>query len=110
MKIESNKGNVPTQVKDAPRAASTTGVGTPKAGVGAYAAAGGENVAINPLATRLAALEQSVGSNVEFDAAKVEAIKQAIAEGRFKIDSDAVAGKLLAAVKEFVLAAPSGQE
>ena len=34
--------------------------------------------------------------------ARIEAVKQAIAEGRFHIDSDVVADKLLATVRELL--------
>jgi len=39
-----------------------------------------------------------------FDAAKVEQIKQAIAEGRFTINADAIADRLIASAKELIKA------
>ena len=37
------------------------------------------------------------------DSARVESVKQAISEGRFRIDSDVVADKLLATVREYLV-------
>jgi negative regulator of flagellin synthesis FlgM len=42
------------------------------------------------------------------DTARVEAIKLAISEGRFRIDSDMVADKLLTTVREFLVAQQPG--
>ena len=38
----------------------------------------------------------------EFDAAKVQAIKQAMREGRFQVNADAVADRLLESVRELL--------
>jgi negative regulator of flagellin synthesis FlgM len=70
-------------------------------------AAGGasttDKVDITSLSTQLHALESSLADVGVVDAARVDAIKQAISEGRFKIDSDVVADKLLTSVKELLL-------
>lgn len=60
-----------------------------------------ESVSINPLAAKLQAMEAG-GSTATFDADKVSAIRQAIAEGKFSIRADAIADKLVASVQELL--------
>ena len=48
----------------------------------------------------MAQLESRFGG--EFDAKKVEQVRAAIAEGRFKVNAEAVADKLLASVGELL--------
>ena len=62
-----------------------------------------EKVDINPLSSQLQALESSLDKVSVVDAGRVEAIKQAISEGRFKVNADVVADRLLSTVKEMVL-------
>ncbi len=57
----------------------------------------------SPLSSRLHALESSLEKVQVVDSARVKAIKQAISEGRFRVNSDVVADRLLTAVKELVL-------
>jgi negative regulator of flagellin synthesis FlgM len=49
---------------------------------------------------------QAMGSNLDvgtpMDSAKVEAIKQAISEGRFKINPEMIADRLLSSVKDLL--------
>ncbi len=45
---------------------------------------------------------QTSGAEEVFDAAKVDAIKQAIAEGRFTINADAIAERLITSAKELL--------
>jgi negative regulator of flagellin synthesis FlgM len=77
---------------------ATTGAaersGTAKAGTPAPASQG-DRVQLSSLSTQLHALESSLGA--EFDRARVEAIKEAIREGRLAIDPQAIADKMLAA-------------
>ncbi len=51
---------------------------------------------------QLQALDSKMESVPVVDAAKVEAIKQAIAEGRFAINAGAIADSLIATAKELV--------
>lgn len=60
-----------------------------------------ESVSINPLAAQLQAMETG-SSGTTFDADKVSAIRQAIAEGKFPIRADAIADKLVASVQELL--------
>lgn len=59
-----------------------------------------ERVQVSDLAARLSQLESQFGG--EFDAKKVEEVRNAISEGRFKVNSDAVAEKLLSSVAELL--------
>lgn len=62
-----------------------------------------DKVDINPLSSQLQALETSLEQVEVVDTARVDAIKQAISEGRFKVNPDAIADRLIATVKEMVL-------
>lgn len=59
-------------------------------------------VAISPLSTRLHQIEASLGNEPVANAQRVAEIKQAIAEGRFKIDAERIADGLLASVREML--------
>ena len=54
---------------------------------------------LSPVASTLAALEPELRAP-EFDEAKVEAIKQAMREGKFEVDASRVADKLIASVQD----------
>jgi negative regulator of flagellin synthesis FlgM len=62
-----------------------------------------EKVEIGSLSSQLQALESSLDNVQVVDTARVEAIKQAISEGRFRVNPDVVADRLLTTVKELVL-------
>ena len=62
-----------------------------------------DKVEINSLSVQLAQLEKVLNDLSIVDSTRVEAIKQAISEGRFRIDSDVVADKLLATVREYLV-------
>jgi negative regulator of flagellin synthesis FlgM len=59
-----------------------------------------EKVQLSDLASKMVQLESRFGG--EFDAKKVEEVRNAIAEGRFKVNADAVADRLLASVGELL--------
>lgn len=61
-----------------------------------------DRVEINSVSAQLVQLERLLSDLSIVDSARVETIKQAITEGRFRIDSDVVADKLLASVREFL--------
>lgn len=60
-----------------------------------------ERVQLSNLASRLNQLEAQFGAS-DIDAKKVEEVRNAIAEGRFKVNADAVADKLLNSVAELL--------
>lgn len=100
MKIDNSvKPAAPTKVGST--TAKKTGGGT--AAKGASSSASREKVDINPLSSQLQALESSLEQVSVVDTAKVESIKQAISEGRFRVDPDVIADRLIETVKEMVL-------
>ncbi len=66
--------------------------------------AGNDNVttaSLSPVASTLAALEPELRAP-QFDAAKVEQIKQAMREGKFEVNASLVADKLIASVQDML--------
>ena len=61
-----------------------------------------DKVEITSLSAQLAQLEKALNEVGVVDSARVDAIKQAISEGRFRVDSEVVADKLLQSVREFL--------
>lgn len=59
-------------------------------------------VNINPLASQLQSLETRLAQQPVVDAQRVSEIQQAIREGRFNINPEAIADKLVASVKELL--------
>lgn len=60
-----------------------------------------EKVQLSDLAARLAQLETQFGAG-DFDAKKVEEVRNAIAEGRFQVNAEAIADKLLGSVADLL--------
>ena len=60
------------------------------------------DVKLSPLAEQLKAIEGQLAGGEVFDAGKVAEIKQAIAEGRFQINPNAIAERLLQTVQELL--------
>ncbi|AVS81405.1 MULTISPECIES: flagellar biosynthesis anti-sigma factor FlgM [Paracidovorax] len=52
------------------------------------------------------ALDPSLRSSADFDANKVKAVRAAIDKGTFKVDADAIAGKLLSNAQEIIAHSP----
>lgn len=61
-----------------------------------------DNVHLSPLSSQLQAIESNLANNGVVDTARVEEIKQAISDGRFKVNPEAVADRLLETVKELI--------
>jgi len=57
---------------------------------------GADRVELSPLSAQIAALESSLSAEPVFDRARVEAIKQAIVDGRLNVDAEVVADKMIA--------------
>lgn len=91
-----------------PTASNKVGQATTKSGGGAAKTtraktSSDEKVEIGSLSSQLQALESGLDNVQVVDTARVEAIKQAISEGRFRVNPDVVADRLLTTVKELVL-------
>lgn len=65
-------------------------------------AAAGESVQLSPLSVQLQAAESAMANTPVVDVARVEEIKQAISEGRFKVNSEVVADRLLETAKDLI--------
>ena len=63
---------------------------------------GGDRVQLSPLSSQLQAIESSMADTPVVDSARVAEIRQAIAEGRFKVNPDAVADHLLQTARELL--------
>lgn len=63
---------------------------------------GGDRVQLSPLSSQLQAIESSMADTPVVDSARVAEIRQAIAEGRFKVNPDAVANHLLQTARELL--------
>jgi len=60
-------------------------------------------VDITSLSSQLQSLESRIADVSVVDTAKVESIKQAITEGRFEVNSEVVADRLISSVREYLL-------
>lgn len=60
------------------------------------------SVSLGSTAAQLHSMESSMANTPVVNAAKVAEIKQAIAEGRFKVNSEAVADRLLDTVRDLI--------
>lgn len=60
------------------------------------------NVTLSPLSAKLQSLEAKVAASSVFDAEKVDAIKSAIAGGKFNVNSEKVADGLIETVKDLL--------
>jgi negative regulator of flagellin synthesis FlgM len=60
------------------------------------------NVRISDLSARLAGAEANISAGAPFDVKKVEDIKAAITGGKFRVNPEAVADKLIAHVQEML--------
>jgi negative regulator of flagellin synthesis FlgM len=70
---------------------------------GPTSSARSDKVDLSEGSSLLQRVEEALNNVAVVDAAQVDAIKQAISEGRFRVDSGVVADKLLAAVREHLL-------
>ncbi|MDR1661132.1 MAG: flagellar biosynthesis anti-sigma factor FlgM [Azoarcus sp.] len=62
----------------------------------------GESVQLSPLASALQKAETALAETPELDTKRVEEIKQAIRDGRFRVDANRIADGLIADVREML--------
>jgi len=85
-------------ISSSPASAGTRGT---KGSAGA-ASGGGDSVQFSSRALQLQAMDASMANTPVVDSARVAEIKQAIADGVFKVNPDAVADKLLQTARELL--------
>jgi negative regulator of flagellin synthesis FlgM len=64
----------------------------------------GASVQLSPLAAQLQEIEARMDTEKEVDSKRVAEIKQAMADGSFKVDSEVVADRLLKGTRDFLRA------
>lgn len=107
MKVESSSpdsyiGSVaggPNKAAERPNAGAEAAAASGAAAAAAQAPAGGVTVTLSSSASQ--ALSSGGGNDV-FNAEKVEAMKQAIADGSFKVNAEAIADKMLSNAAEML--------
>ncbi len=96
MKIDSS-------IKSVGTGAVSGGANRPGKGAASTANSGGsDRVQLSPLSTQLQAIESSMADTPVVDSARVAEIRQAIADGRFKVNPDVVADHLLQTARELL--------
>lgn len=96
MKIDSSAGPVggPPSGESRPRVAKSTSGSAP--------APSGDKVELSSLSSRMQEVEAVLANVPVIDADRVAEIKQAIAEGRFKVDAGKVADGLVESVRQML--------
>jgi negative regulator of flagellin synthesis FlgM len=93
---------IDNSIKPAGSSPVSGGARSGKAAPSAPKSGGGESVQLSPLSSQLQAIEGSMADTPVVDSARVAEIKQAIAEGRFKVNPDVVADHLLQTARELL--------
>lgn len=98
MKIDKSTNALPSAIGDGTPRAANKG----KAESSAAPQQGGTSVSLGSTAAQLHSMESSMAGTPVVDSAKVAEIKQAISEGRFKVNSEVVADRLLQTVRDLI--------
>ena len=64
--------------------------------------ASSDSVQLSPLATLMKRAESAISNSPDIDQKRVDEIRQAITEGRFKIDSSRIADGLISSVRDML--------
>ena len=100
MKIDGNLRSIQSgQVSEGQARSTKASTAGANAGTGS-----GPRVELSPLGSQLAGIEASLADVPVVDTHRVEEIKLAISEGRFKVNPDVIADKLLETVRELIQA------
>jgi negative regulator of flagellin synthesis FlgM len=95
--------NVDNSFKPVGSAAGSSGGARPGKNTTAAASSGdADSVQLSPLASQMQAIEAGMANTPVVDVAHVAAIRQAIADGLFKVNPDVVADHLLATARELL--------
>lgn len=100
MKIDNNVRSLQSgTVSELP---GKTGRSGPATGGGEAAGGAGPRVELSSLGSQLSNIEASLADVPVVDSQRVEEIKTAIAEGRFKVNPELIADRLLQTVQELI--------
>lgn len=99
MKINDSKKNTSLPLG---QTQANTGKRVDKSGTGATPPA--DTLKSSPMSAQLQSLQGTMAASNVFDANKVEAIKLAIADGKFQVDAEKVADGLITTVKNLLQA------
>lgn len=86
----------------------TRGAKSSSAGSTSAANGGGPRIELSSLGSQLAGIEASLADVPVVDIQRIDEIKLAISEGRFKVNSEVIADKLLETVQELIRAQKGG--
>ncbi|MBI3375648.1 MAG: flagellar biosynthesis anti-sigma factor FlgM [Betaproteobacteria bacterium] len=81
---------------------SSAAQGKPSSAPAVATDTGSDTIRISELSNQLVAMESRISSDAAFDAGRVEEIKNAMRAGRFKVNPEVVADKLLDSVRELL--------
>lgn len=81
---------------------SSRGTSTPAGKAASPAPVASDSVELTPLSTELRSMASNLNDAQVVDTGRIEAIKQAIRDGRFKVNAEAVADRLIATVQDLV--------
>lgn len=100
MKIDKPVSTIPPSAtgSHAARGSAKSSAGTPHASQQPDST----SVSLGATAAQLRGMESSMANTPAIDAAKVAEIRQAISEGRFKVNSGMVADRLIATVRDLI--------
>ncbi len=94
MSIKPITGGSPILGSNGPRPGTSATVST--------SSSDSDSVKLSPLASQMQAMDSGMANTPVVDAAHVAAIRQAIADGLFKVNPDVVADHLLATARELL--------